>query len=89
MKIPSQVIIAAMKFKGDISGIFFLIFPRELALVALEAMLEKALKQTIQQPLLMVLLSFAISLLAELKLPFQTKIKSSFSNCQKRIFLYK
>ena len=37
--IPSQVIIAAMKFKGDISGIFFLIFPRELAVIALEAML--------------------------------------------------
>jgi CheY-specific phosphatase CheX len=43
-KIPSQVIIAAMKFKGDISGIFFLIFPRELALVALEAMLGESLE---------------------------------------------
>lgn len=38
-KIASQVIIAAMRFKGDVSGIFFLIFPRELALIALEAML--------------------------------------------------
>jgi CheY-specific phosphatase CheX len=38
-KIPSSVIIAAMKFKGDISGIFFLIFPRDLAVIALEAML--------------------------------------------------
>jgi len=43
-KIPSQVIIAAMKFKGDISGIFFLVFPRELALVALEAMLGESLE---------------------------------------------
>jgi len=43
-KIPSQVIIAAMKFKGDISGIFFLIFPRELALVALEAMIGEELE---------------------------------------------
>lgn len=43
-KIPPQVIIAAMKFKGDISGIFFLIFPRELALVALEAMLGESLE---------------------------------------------
>ena len=38
-KISPQVIIAAMKFKGDISGIFFLVFPRELALIALESML--------------------------------------------------
>jgi len=38
------VIIAAMKFKGDISGIFFLVFPRELALVALEAMLGESLE---------------------------------------------
>lgn len=38
-KIPPQVIIAAMKFKGDISGVFFLIFPRDLAVLALEAML--------------------------------------------------
>ncbi len=38
-KIPSQVIIAAMKFKGDVSGTFFLVFPRELAVAALEAML--------------------------------------------------
>jgi CheY-specific phosphatase CheX len=43
-KIPPQVIIAAMKFKGDISGIFFLVFPRELALVALEAMLGENLE---------------------------------------------
>ncbi|AFL67865.1 chemotaxis protein CheX [Sulfurospirillum barnesii] len=41
-KIPPQTIIAAMKFKGDISGIFFLIFPKELALIALEAMLGEA-----------------------------------------------
>ena len=38
-KIPAQTIIAAMKFKGDISGIFFLIFPKDLALISLEAML--------------------------------------------------
>lgn len=38
-KIPAQVIIAAMKFKGDVSGTFFLVFPRELAVAALEAML--------------------------------------------------
>lgn len=42
-KIPSQVIIAAMKFKGDISGVFFLIFPRELAVIALEAMLGESI----------------------------------------------
>ena len=38
-KLTVQPIIAAMKFKGDVSGIFFLIFPRELAATALEAML--------------------------------------------------
>lgn len=38
-KISSQVIIALMKFKGDISGSFFLIFPRDIAVIALEAML--------------------------------------------------
>ncbi|ASC92628.1 chemotaxis protein CheX [Sulfurospirillum diekertiae] len=43
-KIPPQVIIAAMKFKGEISGSFFLIFPRELALIALEAMLGESLE---------------------------------------------
>lgn len=43
-KIPPQVIIAAMKFKGDICGAFFLIFPRELALVALEAMIGERLE---------------------------------------------
>ncbi len=43
-KISAQVIIAAMKFKGDISGIFFLVFPRELALVALEAMLGESVE---------------------------------------------
>lgn len=43
-KIPPQVIIAAMKFKGDISGSFFLIFPRELALISLEAMLGESLE---------------------------------------------
>ena len=41
-KIPSQVIIAAMKFKGDISGVFFLIFPRELSVIDLEAMLGES-----------------------------------------------
>lgn len=43
-KIPSQVIIAAMKFKGDISGVFFLVFPRELALISLEAMLGETVE---------------------------------------------
>lgn len=42
-KIPPQTIIAAMKFKGDISGIFFLIFPKDLALIALEAMLGESI----------------------------------------------
>lgn len=41
-KISSPVIIAAMKFKGDISGVFFLIFPRDLAVIALEAMLGES-----------------------------------------------
>ena len=43
-KIPPQVIIAAMKFKGDLSGTFFLVFPRALALIALEAMLGESLE---------------------------------------------
>ncbi|NCD12591.1 MAG: chemotaxis protein CheX [Epsilonproteobacteria bacterium] len=42
-KVPPQTIIAAMKFKGDISGIFFLVFPKELALIALEAMLGESI----------------------------------------------
>jgi CheY-specific phosphatase CheX len=33
-----------MKFKGDISGVFFLVFPRELALISLEAMLGEAVE---------------------------------------------
>jgi len=43
-KIPPQVIIAAMKFKGDLSGTFFLVFPRALALIALEAMIGESLE---------------------------------------------
>jgi len=41
-KISPQVIIAAMKFKGEISGTFFLVFPRDIALIALEAMLGES-----------------------------------------------
>ena len=34
----TNVIIASMKFKGDLSGHFFLVFPRSVAAIALEAM---------------------------------------------------
>lgn len=42
-KIGHEVIIAAMKFKGDIAGCFFLIFPRDIAIIALEAMLGETI----------------------------------------------
>ena len=42
----TAVIIASMKFKGDIMGNFFLIFPRHVALIALEAMLGEKVEAT-------------------------------------------
>lgn len=42
-KLDREVIIAAMKFKGDISGSFFLIFPRDIAIIALESMLGESI----------------------------------------------
>lgn len=42
-KLGREVIIAAMKFKGDISGSFFLIFPRDIAIIALESMLGESI----------------------------------------------
>lgn len=41
-QIDSNILIASMKFKGDISGNFFLVFPRSLAQAALEAMLGES-----------------------------------------------
>lgn len=41
-KLGLDVITAMMKFKGDLSGRFVLIFPREVAILALEAMLGES-----------------------------------------------
>ncbi len=42
-QLDSNILIASMKFKGDISGNFFLVFPRSLAQTALEAMLGESI----------------------------------------------
>ncbi len=42
-KISEPSIIAVMKFKGTISGSFFLIFPRDVAIVAIESMLGESI----------------------------------------------
>lgn len=44
-RISTDVVIASMRFKGDISGTFFLIFPRSLAHKALEAMLGESVNK--------------------------------------------
>lgn len=41
-KMTEPNIIAVMKFKGDISGSFFLIFPRDIAIIAIESMLGES-----------------------------------------------
>ena len=42
-KISEPSIIAVMKFKGAISGSFFLIFPRDVAVIAIESMLGESI----------------------------------------------
>lgn len=42
-KISEPSIIAVMKFKGAISGSFFLIFPRDVAIIAIESMLGESI----------------------------------------------
>lgn len=42
-KIDTNVLIASMKFKGDLSGNFFLLFPRPVACSAIEAMLGESI----------------------------------------------
>lgn len=41
-QLETNILIASMKFKGDISGNFFLVFPRTVAQTALEAMLGES-----------------------------------------------
>ena len=45
-KLDGDVITAMMHFKGDIGGHFILVFPRKVAILALEAMLGESVKPT-------------------------------------------
>lgn len=44
-QLETSIIIASMKFKGDLVGNFFLVFPRSLACTALEAMLGEPIEK--------------------------------------------
>ena len=50
--ISEDVIIASMRFKGDIAGNFFLIFPRPLAFLALEAMIGESVEDNDNEAIL-------------------------------------
>lgn len=50
--ISENIVIASMRFKGDISGNFFLIFPKPLALLALESMIGESVDENDNEAIL-------------------------------------
>ncbi len=50
--VTDNIVIASMRFKGDIAGNFFLIFPRSLALLALEAMIAESIEENDDETIL-------------------------------------
>ncbi|MDD2384008.1 MAG: chemotaxis protein CheX [Sulfurospirillaceae bacterium] len=71
--LSENVIIASMRFKGDIAGNFLLIFPKPLALLALESMIGEPVEENDNEAILDGIGEFCNIITGGVKVIFSTK----------------